>query len=242
MKVAIVTGGARGIGKQCAIRLAKEGYNVVINYNSSADAAQMVKDECDKYNEALIVKANVAVFDEAKSLIDATVEKFGRIDLIVNNAGITKDNLLLKMTEEDFDSVIDVNLCGTFNMIKNASRIMMKQRSGSIINMASVIGEVGNIGQINYSASKGGIIALTKSVAKELALRGVRCNAVAPGYIRTDMTDVLSEEVKENILKGIPLGRIGEADDVANLVVFLASDNASYITGQVINVCGGMVM
>lgn len=240
--IAIVTGATRGIGKEIAITLAKNGYNVVINYNNSEDKALEVKALCDEYNESLIVKGNVAIYDEAKAIIDAAVEKFGRIDVVVNNAGITKDNLLLRMSEADFDDVINVNLKGTFNMCKHASKVMLKQRSGHIINMASVVGEIGNIGQCNYSASKGGVISFTKSLARELASRGITVNAIAPGFIKTDMTDKMTDEAKEAVSKQIPLGRMGEPKDIANAALFLASNSSSYITGQVINVCGGMVM
>lgn len=240
--VAIVTGATRGIGKEIAITLAKNGYNVVINYNSSDELAKIVKAECDKYNESLIVKGNVALYDDALNICNAAVEKFGRIDVLINNAGITKDTLLLRMNEDDFDNVINVNLKGTFNMCKHVAKIMLKQRYGHIINMASVVGEIGNIGQTNYSASKGGVISFTKSLARELAPRGINVNAVAPGFIKTDMTDAMSDEAKEAVFKQIPLGRMGEPKDVSNLVLFLAGDMASYITGQVINVCGGMVM
>lgn len=240
--IAIVTGATRGIGKEIAITLAKNGYNVVINYNNNEDKALEVKALCDEYNESLIVKGNVAINDEAKAIIDAAVLKFGHIDVVVNNAGITKDNLLLRMSEDDFDDVINVNLKGTFNMCKHASKVMLKQRSGHIINMASVVGEIGNIGQCNYSASKGGVISFTKSLARELASRGITVNAIAPGFIKTDMTDKMTDEAKEAVSKQIPLGRMGEPKDIANAALFLASDSSSYITGQVINVCGGMVM
>ena len=242
MKVAIVTGATRGIGKQIAIDLSKNGYNVVINYNSNVDKAMEVKNICDTYNESLILKGDVSNNEDSLMLVNKTLEKFGQIDLVVNNAGITKDNLILRMPEEDFDSVINVNLKGTFNMCKNASKILIKQRFGNIINISSVVGEIGNPGQVNYSASKGGVISLTKSLAKELGQRGIRVNAIAPGYIDTDMTKVLSDELKENVKNQIPLKRLGNPSDISGVVLFLASDNASYITGQVINVCGGMVM
>ena len=242
MKVAIVTGATRGIGRQIAIDLAKSGYNVVINYNSNDEKANEVKSICDAYTKSIIIKANVSNFNESKQLIDKVMEEYGRIDLLVNNAGITKDTLVLRMSQDDFLDVLNVNLVGTFNMCKNISSILLKQRTGSIINIASVVGEIGNIGQANYAASKGGVIALTKSLAKELGQRGIRVNAVAPGYIDTDMTRVLSDQTKEQIRTNIPLKRFGNPSDVSNLVLFLASDNASYITGQVINVCGGMVI
>ncbi|MFI3252344.1 MAG: 3-oxoacyl-[acyl-carrier-protein] reductase [bacterium] len=242
MKVAIVTGSTRGIGKAIAINLAKDGYNVVINYNSSDELALEVKKECDQYNEALIVKCNISSFDDTLNLVNVVMEKFGQIDLLVNNAGITQDGLVMRMSESQFDDVINVNLKGAFNMCKHVSKHMFKQRSGKIINMTSVIGLIGNAGQANYAASKGGVIAMTKSLAKEFAARGITVNAVAPGFISTDMTDKLTEEQKEAIVAHIPLKRIGTSDDVANLVNFLSSSNADYITGQIFQVDGGMVI
>jgi 3-oxoacyl-[acyl-carrier protein] reductase len=242
-KTAVVTGSSRGIGKAIALALAKEGYNVVINYNGSKEKAEQVKKECEDFGvSAITVKANVADFAESENLIKEAISTFGSIDVLVNNSGITKDTLLLRMKEEDFDSVIDVNLKGTFNTIKHAARQMMKQRSGSIINMSSVVGISGNAGQANYAASKAGVIGLTKSVARELASRGIRANAVAPGFIETDMTDELNDKAKEEILNTIPLNDTGKGEDVANLVVFLASEKSRYITGQVIHVDGGMLM
>ena len=242
-KTAVVTGASRGIGKAIALALAKEGFNVVVNYNGNKEKAEQVKKECEDFGvNAITVKANVADFSESENLIKEAVSTFGSIDVLVNNSGITKDTLLLRMKEEDFDSVIDVNLKGTFNTIKHAARQMMKQRSGSIINMSSVVGISGNAGQINYAASKAGVIGLTKSVARELASRGIRANAVAPGFIETDMTYELNGKAKEEILKTIPLNDTGKSEDVANLVAFLASEKSRYITGQVIHVDGGMLM
>lgn len=242
-KVAVITGASRGIGKAIALKFAKEGYHVVINYRGSQEKANMVKEECLAEGiEAMVYQGDVSCYEEMEAMMKAIVEKYGQIDVLVNNSGITKDHLLLKMNTETFMDVIDVNLKGTFNTIKAVSRIMMKQRSGVIINMASVIGLIGNPGQANYAASKAGVIALTKTVAKELAPRHIRVNAIAPGFIETDMTDVLNENAKENILKNIPLQTMGEAEDVASLAYFLASEQAKYITGQVINVDGGMVM
>ncbi len=242
-KTAVVTGASRGIGRAIAILFAKEGYNVVINYNGNKEKAEEVMAECKKFGvDAITVKANVADFKESEELIKKSVETFGRVDVLVNNSGITRDNLLLRMKEEDFDSVIDVNLKGTFNTIKNVTRQMMKQKSGSIINMSSVVGISGNAGQANYAASKAGVIGLTKSVAKELASRGIRVNAIAPGFIETDMTEELNEKTKEEILNNIPLHDTGKSEDVANLAIFLASDKSRYITGQVIHVDGGMLM
>ena len=242
-KVAVITGASRGIGKAIALKFAKEGYRVVINYRGNEEKANKVRQECMALGvDAMLYQADVSHFEEMDAMMKAVNENYGRIDVLVNNSGITKDNLLLKMNTETFMDVIDVNLKGTFHSIKAVSRIMMKQRSGVIINMASVIGLIGNPGQANYAASKAGVIALTKTVAKELAPRHIRVNAIAPGFIETDMTDVLNETKKENILKNIPLQAMGEAEDVANLAYFLASSDAKYITGQVINVDGGMVM
>ena len=242
-KVAVITGAARGIGKAIELKFASQGYHVVINYRGSEEKANAVKEQCIALGvEALTYQGDVSHYQEMEDMMKAVMEKFGRIDVLVNNSGITKDQLLLKMDSESFMDVIDVNLKGTFNTIKAVSRIMMKQKSGVIINMSSVIGEIGNAGQANYAASKAGVLGLTKSIAKEFAPRHIRVNAIAPGFIATDMTDVLNEQTKENILQAIPLKSLGEAEDVANVAYFLASDDAKYITGQVINVDGGMVM
>lgn len=242
-KVAVITGGTRGIGRAIALKLAKEGANIAINYRSSDKEAEELKKILEEEGvKVLTIKGDVSNFEEAKNLMEKCKEFFGKIDILVNNAGITKDTLIMRMKEEDFDKVIEVNLKGTFNCAKHASAIMLKQRFGKIINMTSVVGIAGNAGQVNYSASKAGVIGLTKSLAKELGSRGITVNAVAPGFINTDMTSSLSEKVKEEASKNIPLKRLGNPEDVANLVKFLASDEANYITGQVINVDGGMVM
>ena len=242
-QIAVVTGASRGIGKAIAKELAAQGATVVINYNGSEAKADEVKHEIvEKGGCAQCMQCNVADYEGCEAFIKAVIEQFGRIDILVNNAGITKDGLLMRMSEEDFSDVIDVNLKGTFHCIRFASRQMMKQRSGKIINLASVVGISGNAGQVNYAASKAGVIGMTKSMAKELANRGVTVNAIAPGFIRTAMTDVLSDDVKAEITRVIPMGVMGETEDVANLAAFLASDASRYITGQVINVDGGMVM
>ena len=229
-KVAVITGAARGIGKAIALKFASQGYHVVINYRGSEEKANAVKEQCIALGvEALTYQGDVSHYQEMEDMMKAVMEKFGRIDVLVNNSGITKDQLLLKMDSESFMDVIDVNLKGTFNTIKAVSRIMMKQKSGVIINMSSVIGEIGNAGQANYAASKAGVLGLTKSIAKEFAPRHIRVNAIAPGFIATDMTDVLNEQTKENILQAIPLKSLGEAEDVANVAYFLASDDAKYI-------------
>lgn len=242
-KVAIVTGGTRGIGRAIALKLADQGANIVINYRNSDKEAEALKAILEEKGvKVLTVKCDISNFEDSKNLMDKCKEVFGKIDILVNNAGITKDTLIMRMKEEDFDNVIDVNLKGTFNCAKHASAIMLKQRFGKIINMTSVVGIAGNAGQVNYAASKAGVIGLTKSLAKELGSRGITVNAVAPGFINTDMTASLSEKVKEEASKNIPLKRLGDPEDIANLVGFLASDAANYITGQVINVDGGMVM
>jgi len=242
-KTAIVTGASRGIGKTIAIALAKKGANIVVNYRTDNGNIQSLIDEIKQLGvEVVAVQADVSNFNEANQLMKAAIESFGSIDILVNNAGITKDNLLMRMSEEDFDSVINVNLKGVFNCVKHASTIMLKQRSGKIINISSVVGLTGNIGQTNYAAAKAGIIGITKASAKELASRGITVNAVAPGFIDTEMTDVLSDKVKEACIANIPLKKFGQPEDVADTVCFLASSAADYITGQVIQVDGGMLM
>ena len=242
-KVAVVTGASRGIGKAIAVKLASKGATVVINYNGSRERAEEVKNEVESAGgKAVIIQCNVADFDACKEFIETVIKEQGRIDILVNNAGITKDGLLMKMSEEDFDAVLDTNLKGAFHTIRAALRQMIRQRSGRIINMASVVGVSGNAGQANYAASKAGVIGLTKTVAREVASRGITVNAIAPGFIETEMTDVLSEDVKENLLGSIPLKRMGQTKDIAETVAFLASDKAAYITGQTISVDGGMGM
>ncbi|MBQ7882019.1 MAG: 3-oxoacyl-[Treponema sp.] len=242
-QVALVTGAARGIGKQIAIILAKAGFDIALNYRSNTDELTKLKEEIESYNvKCLLVQGDVSNFEDTERIAKETVEEFGKIDVLVNNAGITKEMLLLRMKKEDFESVLDVNLVGTFNMTKNVSSYMMKARQGRIINVSSVVGVSGNAGQANYAASKAGIIGFTKSLAKELASRNILVNAVAPGFIGTDMTNVLKDEVKDKILEQIPLRRMGNAEEVANVVKFLASSDSSYITGQVINIDGGMLM
>ena len=242
-KTVFVTGGSRGIGKEVALKFAENGYNVVINYVSSKTNVEELKSEFEnKGVKALIMQADVTDKEKIEEVVKKAIEEFGSIDVLVNNAGITKDNLLMRMSEEEFDKVIEINLKGTYIVTKAVTKYMMKKRKGSIINLSSVVGVAGNAGQSNYSASKAGIIGFTKSIAKELASRNIRSNAVAPGFIATDMTAVLSDEVKENIYNQIPLKRMGTAREVANLIYFLGSDESSYITGQVINVDGGMVM
>lgn len=242
-KVALVTGASRGIGREIAKTLAGCGASVVVNYNGSAGKAEEVVAEIQAAGgEAVAMQGNVADFDAAKTLVAETIARYGRLDILVNNAGITRDGLLLAMSEEDFDAVLDTNLKGAFHCIRHAARQMLKQRSGRIINISSVSGVSGNAGQANYCASKAGIIGLTKSVARELGSRGITCNAIAPGFIDTEMTAVLSDTVKESMRGQIPLKRFGEPKDVANAAAFLASDEAAYITGQVLCVDGGMAL
>lgn len=240
-KIVLVTGAGRGIGASIAKRFASEGAEVIVNYSGNDEAAQKTVDEITATGgQAQKYKCSVNDSESVKVMIDEIIKKFGRIDILVNNAGITKDGLMLRMTDEDFDRVIDVNLKGTFNCTKYVSKYMLKQKSGKIINISSVVGLSGNAGQVNYSASKAGIIGITKSAAKELSIRGITVNAVAPGYVDTDMTKVLSDNIRNEILKNIPLQRMGNVEDISNCVAFLASEDASYITGQVISVDGGM--
>ena len=242
-KVALVTGASRGIGRAIALLMAKQGADVVVNYSGSEGAAQETVDAILAMGrKAIKIKANVGNAEEVAAMVEEAHSTFGRIDILVNNAGITRDGLLMRMKDSDWDDVININLKGVYLMTKAVSKIMMKQRSGKIVNMTSVVGVTGNAGQANYRASKAGVIGFTKTCAKELASRGITVNAIAPGFIHTDMTDVLSDKVKEAMVHTIPLGRMAEPDEVAAVAVFLASDMSSYITGQVINVDGGMVM
>ena len=242
-KVVLVTGGSRGIGREVAEVYAENGYDVVINYVSDKTDVEGIKKEFEEKGvKCLLVKADVSKAEDVNNMVEQAIAEFGKIDVLVNNAGITRDTLLMRMSEEDFDKVIEINLKGTYLVTKAVTKYMMKKRNGSIINLASVVGVVGNAGQCNYSASKAGVIGFTKSVAKELASRNIRANAVAPGFIATDMTSVLSDSVKENINAQIPLKRMGTAREVAEVIYFLGSEKSSYITGQVINIDGGMVM
>ena len=242
-KVALVTGGSRGIGRAIAVALAREGAKVAINFAGNEKAAEETKALVEQAgSEAILLKADVSDKDADAALIDTVIKTYGKIDILVNNAGITRDNLMLRMKEDDFDAVIDTNLRSVFYLTKAAAKSMMKKRMGRIINMSSIVGLTGNAGQVNYAAAKAGVLGITKSAAKELASRGITVNAVAPGFIETDMTDVLSDTVKESLLHEIPLKRMGEPKDVANAVLFLASDQSAYITGQVIHVDGGLVM
>lgn len=243
MKTALVTGASRGIGRAIALRLAEDGFNVMVNYAGNTQAAEEVKAACEAFGVAArTFKADISNKDEVEALVQSTIEQLGNLEVLVNNAGITKDSLLLRMQPEDFEAVVDTNLKGVFYLTKAASKVMFKKRSGRIINIASVSGVTGNIGQANYSASKAGVIGLTKTAAKELASRGILVNAIAPGFIQTDMTDVLSDEVKEKIRETVPLKRFGKPEDVANMVGFLAGDQSDYISGQVFHVDGGLVM
>lgn len=241
-KVALITGGTRGIGKAIAKKFAENGYDLIINYVSENTDLEKLKKDINSNNEILFVRANVGDFNSCEELVKKAIEKFGKIDVLVNNAGITRDNLIMRMKEEDFDKVINTNLKGTFNVTKNVVSYMMKKRSGKIVNISSVVGVSGNAGQCNYAASKAGIIGFTKSIAKELASRNILANCVAPGFIDTDMTEVLSDTVKDNINSQIPLKRMGSAEEIAKAVYFLAGEDNTYITGQVLNVDGGMLM
>ena len=242
-KVALVTGAGRGIGRQIALTLAREGMFVVVNFNGSRERAQEVVDTIkENGGDGVIYQCNVSDYAQTENMVKDLVKSYGHVDVLVNNAGITRDGLIMKMSEEDFDAVIETNLKGCFNTIRHLSRQMLKQRSGKIINIASVSGVLGNVGQANYAASKAGIIGLTKTMARELASRGITVNAIAPGFIHTEMTEVLSDSVKESAVAQIPLGKFGETEDIAEMAAFLASDKAKYITGQVIHVDGGMAM
>ncbi len=241
-QTAIVTGGSRGIGRAVCIKLAKEGYNIVFNYNSNEEQAAVTLKEIEKQGvQARAIKLDIRQSENCTELVKQAADVFKTVDVLVNNAGITRDGLLMRMKDEDFIGVLDTNLTGSFYMLRAVSKYMMKQRKGSIINMSSVVGISGNAGQVNYSASKAGIIGLTKSAAKELASRNIRVNAVAPGMIETDMTEVLPEKVREQMMAQIPLKEIGKPEDIANAVAFFASDESRYITGQVLLVDGGML-
>ena len=243
MSVALITGGTKGIGKAIAIKLSQYGYDIAINYRNENDELNNLKTEIEENNvKCVLVKGDVSIFEDAERFVKETVEKLGSVDVLVNNAGITRDMLIMRMKKEDFKQVIDTNLVGTFNVTKNVISYMMKARKGNIVNISSVVGISGNAGQTNYSSSKAGNIGFTKSLAKEVASRNIRVNAVAPGFIETSMTDCLKDDIKEEISKNIPLKRIGTPEEVANVVKFLVSEDSSYITGQVIQVDGGMLM
>ncbi|MDY5450702.1 MAG: 3-oxoacyl-[acyl-carrier-protein] reductase [Clostridia bacterium] len=242
-QTAIVTGGSRGIGRAVAVRLAKDGMNLVINYRGNSAAAEETERLCRELGaEVLLVQGDVSRAEDCEKLAAQAKEAFGRVDVLVNNAGITRDGLLARMTEEDFRAVLDVNLVGPWNMMKAVNRIMMKQRYGRIVNLSSVTGLMGNMGQTNYAAAKAGILGMTKSYAREVASRGITVNAVAPGFIDTDMTEAMPEGAKDKIVTEIPMGRTGKPEDVAEAVAFLASEQAGYITGEVLRVDGGMAM
>lgn len=242
-KTAIVTGASRSIGRKIALELGKEGYNVVVNYAGNKEKAEEVVSEIKSFGvESFAFQANVSEQDEVKAMIKETTSQFGTIDVLVNNAGITRDNLLMRMKQDEWDDVINTNLKGVFNCVQAVTRPMLKQKSGRIINLSSVVGSLGNAGQVNYVATKSGVEGMTRTFARELASRGITCNAVAPGFIVSDMTDQLSDELKEQMKSQIPLARFGEDSDIAHTVAFLASDKASYITGQTIHVNGGMYM
>jgi len=241
-KVAIITGATRGIGKGIALKFAEQGANIAFTYVSSDEKARELETELQSYNiKAKGFKSNAGNYDEAQSLVQSVVEEFGQIDVLINNAGITKDGLLMRMSEEDWDTIMEINLKSVFNMTKASLRTFLKQRNGSIINMSSIVGVQGNAGQSNYSASKAGIIGFTKSIAQEIGSRNIRCNVIAPGFIKTEMTETLDEEVVNKWVENIPLKRPGTTDDVANVCLFLATDMSSYVSGQVLSVCGGMM-
>ncbi|MBC9783359.1 3-oxoacyl-[acyl-carrier-protein] reductase [Heliobacillus mobilis] len=243
LRTALVTGASRGIGRAIALQLAADGFAVAVNYaGSEAKANEVVEEIISAGGKAFAIQGDVSRSDQVDEMVQKVLAEFGRIDVLVNNAGITRDNLLMRLKEEDWDAVLDTNLKGLFLCSKSAIKPMIKQRSGRIINITSVVGQMGNAGQGNYAAAKAGVIGLTKTLAKELGSRNITVNAVAPGYIQTDMTDKLSDEVRESLAKTIPLGRLGQPEDVAKVVAFLASESAKYITGQTINVDGGMVM
>ncbi len=242
-KVALVTGASRGIGKEIALTLAKNGATVIVNYNGSKErACEVVNTIKENGGNAVAMQCNVADFSEGEAMVSEILKEFGKVDILVNNAGITKDNLIMRMSEADFDAVLDTNLKGTFNMVRHLSKQFMKLKYGKIINISSVSGVMGNPGQANYSASKAGVIGLTKSVARELATRNICVNAIAPGFICTEMTEVLSDNAKESLLKMIPMQRLGQPSDIANMVLFLAGNQSDYITGQVFSVDGGMAI
>lgn len=242
-KIAIVTGAGRGIGRAIALLLAEEGAKVVVNYSRSAEAAEQTASQInDAGGEAVAIQADVAIAAEIENLFIKTIERFGRVDILVNNAGITRDKLILRMAEEDWDSVINTNLKGAFLTCRTAAKLMVKQKIGIIVNVGSVMGRVGGAGQVNYSASKAGMIGLTKSLAKELGGRNIRVNAVAPGFIETDMTETLKEDYRESIRKQIPMARFGTSEDIASVVAFLCSSGAAYIQGEVISIDGGLFM
>ncbi|MFD2612965.1 3-oxoacyl-[acyl-carrier-protein] reductase [Paenibacillus gansuensis] len=242
-KTALVTGASRGIGRAIALALAEAGADVAVNYAGSEEAAAQVVEAIEAMGRrAVKIRANVAVSSEVEDMVKHVLETFGKIDILVNNAGITRDNLIMRMKEEEFDQVIDTNLKGVFNCVKAVTRPMMKQRGGRIVNISSVVGALGNPGQINYVAAKAGVIGMTKAAARELASRNITVNAVAPGFIETDMTDKLSAEQRDGLMGSIPLARLGQPEDIAKAVLFLASEDASYMTGQTIHVDGGMYM
>ncbi|PKE61416.1 3-oxoacyl-[acyl-carrier-protein] reductase [Macrococcoides caseolyticum] len=243
MKTALVTGSSRGIGRSIALALADEGFNIIVNYSGNEQKAkQVVQAIIDKGQKAVAIKADVSNHEEVKSMIDQSIATFGSLDCIVNNAGITRDNIAMRMKREEFVDVIDTNLTGVFNVIQAASRQLLRQRAGTVINVSSIVASIGNAGQVNYVAAKAGVEGMTKTFAREFASRGIRVNAVAPGFIKSDMTDVLDETLVQTMKSQIPLGEMGRPEDVAYMVAFLASDKAHYITGQTFHVNGGMYM